>query len=48
MKIVGITIEKEKIEKTRVWRLKRKEKREAKEQRDRDFLKKMNQFNENS
>lgn len=40
--------EKEKIEKTRVWRLKRKEKREAKEQRDRDFLKKMNQFNENS
>ena len=40
--------EKEKTEKTRSWRLKRKEKREAKEQKDRDFLQKMNQFNENS
>ena len=40
--------EKDKAEKTRCWRLKMKEKREAKEQKDRDFLQKTNQFNENS
>ena len=40
--------EKEKTEKTKNWRLKRNQKREAKEQKNRDFSKKMNQFNENS
>ena len=40
--------EKEKTEKTKNWRLKRNQKREAKEQKNRDFSKKMNQFNANS